>query len=126
MATIPTREELLSILDQKYEEFTEQLIERLRGKELLPSVRVQGQMHSDGEIYMDSESLKEPILQLMARVTYIGILAFIDTISKSASSSDMRADIQSLDKRLAKLEWRLSQILPPNWPTTTEPNDMGN
>jgi len=126
MATIPTREELLSILNQKYEEFTEQLIKRMEGKELIPSMRFQGKMRPDGEIYVDSESFKEPILQLMARAAYTGILAFIDTLSESTSSSDMQSDIKSLDQRLAKLEWRLSQILSPDWPTTIEPNDMGN
>ena len=127
MATVPSREVLLSLLNKQEEKFIHRIQERIQSRNWKISFRSQGVISDDGEIYINNDpALIKVMTQIVAEAAVEGALSCIDILSKSDTPAGSADELQILKKRVARLEGEIFNLLPPTFENPSSEEPMNN
>lgn len=117
------RAELVSVIDEHPDIFANALKRRVEKWEA--PLNFQITVTDDGAVDLGTiPAFREWLGALAIKASVHGVGAFIDTLMEIQSQpTDVQndSDLVALEHRIKILEWRLSQILPPEW-SGNDPN----
>lgn len=134
MITVPSREELLSLFEQKQEEYTENIKKRMADIDWNINVQVPARIINNQGFITDMNPLVEAITKLVVIAGAEAVCAYIDIIADSSielkqSKSTKEPDTRKLTERVERLEKALIKtlrFLPSDWESPTEPRENDN